>query len=111
MFTRADYLNALHEDQGKAFHRYYGEIVNTVGGPRAFACPFTDEQVREALAAGDEHLNTLPLKRWDSFAGILPPGTSRALKERGDYLTLSVAVCLLKEAARMRVNGSRKAGA
>lgn len=35
--------------------------------------PFSYDAVQRALAEGDKHLNTLPLKRWDAQHGV-PPG-------------------------------------
>lgn len=53
--------------------------------------PFTKEEVKNALASGDNHLNSLPLKKWDMTA-------IQALKIKG--LSLSEKVCLLKHTAK-----------
>ncbi|MFA5898332.1 MAG: hypothetical protein WC829_04385 [Hyphomicrobium sp.] len=99
MMTRADYLNASREEQPAAHRRYYGEIVAALSGPKAIALPFSADEIRLALATGDEHLNTLLLGRWDAYVSQLR-GANAELKKRGDYLTLGTGVCILKEAAR-----------
>ena len=59
--------------------------------------PFTAKQVMEALAAGDQPLNTLPLAKWSSAAfGYEGPPGWRAKGAR----SLSQCVCVLKHVAR-----------
>ena len=100
MFTRKDYLSA--DDSAAAFHRFYGEIIEAMGGAKSINTPFTNEQVRAAIKDGDEHLNTLPLQSWDCFVSMLR-GADKVMRERGDYLTLAGGVCILKEAARLKI--------
>lgn len=100
MITRQQYLDS---DAPGKHEAYYGELVEAAGGAAAFRhrLPCSVERIREALAKGDEHLNDIvPLKRWDMAALPVPAGAAKAMKERGDYVTLSGAVCILKEAAR-----------
>lgn len=87
--------------------------------------PATNAQITAALARGDEHLNTIPLHRWDTAAAIwscvpkqdaayfltrtpcptckegyvytMPPTPDVWKKRR---LTLSERVCVLKHVAR-----------
>lgn len=47
-----------------------------------------------ALAGGDKHLNTIPLPLWDGMRA--PISLHKAMKVRGDYLTLSGIVCTWK---------------
>jgi len=50
----------------------YEALAQRIGLDRLRAAiPFTPEQVRRALEAGDEYLNTLPLKKWDQAVGFL----------------------------------------
>lgn len=99
--TRADYLarRCTHAE-------YYGAIV--ADAPVTFKPDFLN-RVQRALGAGDEPLNTIPLREWDRMAGATfarPNGyctaeVDRAFRERGDYPTLAGLVCRLKEAARL----------
>jgi hypothetical protein len=100
-FTRKEYLSSCNE-RG-AFQRYYGEIIHEAGGPEVFAnrLPVPLHKIREALAKGDVHLNTISLQSWDMHATPVPAKVSKAMAERGDYPTLAGAVCVLKEAARL----------
>ena len=100
MFTRKDYINAKGGDA--AYRRYYGEVIEAMGGAKSIATPFTDEQVRTTIESGDKDLSTLPLRTWDNAVFYLR-GADKALRERGDYLTLSGGVCILKEAARLKI--------
>ena len=100
IYTRAQYI-AAPGDSSEAFRRYYGNVIEACGGAEAFApyLPFSLDQIRAALAAGDAHLNTLKLHAWDMAS--YPTSLPVALKERGDYLTLGNKICVLKEAARI----------
>lgn len=93
MMTRQDMMNA--SDSAAAHRAYYGEIADKVGGFRF--SPDMVQRARQALANGDVHLNTIPLRQWDSLVPTLR-GATAALKARGDYLTLATGVCILKEA-------------
>jgi hypothetical protein len=72
----------------------YDEIIEKAGGVTSlrFSIPAPIEVIREALANGDEHLNTIPLQRWDHAAQFawLPRGLSLAEK-----------VCTLKRVAKV----------
>jgi hypothetical protein len=103
MITRAEYMagnRGTEADMRANFRAYYGDVIAAMGGPKRIDLPFTVEEVRAALAAGDFHLNTLPLPQWDNYARSLP-GAAAALKTRGDWLSLGTGVCILKEAARL----------
>lgn len=93
--TRADYM------AGKVDHAtYYRAVAATAGVSYANANPEFMAEVRAALAAGDEHLNTIALDRWDMRAMSLLPSVGRAFREHGDIPTLGGGVCLVKQAAR-----------
>lgn len=111
MITRQDYLN------GKATHReYYGQFVNESVKSKVLKTIGKDK----LLASTDEHLNDIPMKKWDSIAGflwqaqggqliaVIKPRTSedvepihaRLLKEAGDNVSCAGLVCIYKEAAK-----------
>lgn len=91
--TRADYM------AGKVSHEeYYRAVARSAG--ISYAKSDILLKVRDALAAGDHHLNTIPLGFWDLRAAGLLPSISRAFKVHGDGDTLAGRVCVLKQAAR-----------
>lgn len=92
--TRDDYL------RGRCTHReYYAALVRD-GGVR-ITPTWLVADVRAALAAGDEHLNSIPLRVWDAqIARPVPYALARAFRDRGDYATAAGLVCVAKEAAR-----------
>lgn len=92
IFTRADYF------AGKCTHQQYHEQVARACGP--LRIPFTVDQVRAALAAGDEHLNTLRLVQWDQASHMQAHLMRAPLRERGDFYSLGSGVCVLKALAR-----------
>lgn len=96
MITRKQYMagDASHQD-------YFRDVISAMGGPERIPCPVDATRIAVALAAGDAHLNTIPLGKWDAYVGRLQRAND-ALKPRGDYLTLGTGVCILKEAARWR---------
>lgn len=88
-------------------------IVNALGFENVVACiPYTKNQIREAIKT-DEHLNNLPIKKWDEAAGFLVSGSyvrlvgsrlTRLYASIGvDCFSLSDGVCILKEAAKMLI--------
>jgi hypothetical protein len=123
MFTRADYMSNLvtHND-------YYGQFV-TQDIKNLIEQTFTKERLIKALDS-DEHLNNIPLHRWDLLAGLNPTKMEKSfpslmgvqtidrwndtggksnlkslvdikqIKDAGECWSLSTAVCIAKEAAR-----------
>lgn len=99
----------------KMEHRaIYRRAVERFGGIDAIKplIPFTKVQIKEALANGDEYLNSLPISKWDEASGFYCNGAKctsmfRAPiwrlygKNRVTSASNSQGVCLLKEAARM----------
>ena len=93
--TRADYLAK------RCTHEEYYRAVNADGGVVYRDNPVPLADIKAALEAGDEHLNTIPLQKWDRAVDRLVSYTlSKAFKARGDYATLAGLVCSLKQAAR-----------
>jgi hypothetical protein len=102
MITRADYMSGA-----ATFAEYYREI-NADAGISYLHHPEL-ERFRRVLAAGDEHLNSIPLRQWDAWGAnpVTRSALSRALKLRGDFLTEAGIVCCLKQAARDAVDAIR----
>ena len=78
----------------------YTRAINLIGGLDAVIplIPFSLELIKDALEHHDEHLNTLPLKRWDN---CVPSVKALCYRKAGiSYMSLSQGVCVLKEAAR-----------
>lgn len=100
-------METLEERQARQRQEHidkYTTIVEKLGGTRAFEL-FLPENVsvlREKLAE-DEHLNNIPLNRWDRLDGRV-----RYLAHGAGfrYWSLSDTVCTAKQAARMLVNES-----
>lgn len=92
-FSRSDYMRGL------CSHRqYYAQFVT----------PYIKGSVRDVIgldrlmSSTDEHLNDIPLHRWDRLSGALRVVLSIP-NEYGDgkrYYSLGGGVCILKEAAR-----------
>lgn len=111
VFTRAQYMS-----REVTLQEYYAQFVsdNTLRHVRSW---FTPEVLRKALAK-DEHLNTIPLSKWDTLAireleakpwdrnpsgrfQAAMPYNGDAIKAAGETVTRAVLVCIAKTAARM----------
>lgn len=97
MKTRKEYLNneCTHSE-------YYGQFV-TNSIKSLVKQQFGIQVLRDSYAS-DEHLNNIPLVKWDVIAPLVTSGGK--MKDCGDYLTLSGQVCILKEAARQLIEES-----
>lgn len=102
MLTKAEEAKMAAEHAAK-----YDALIEQCGGLEALRrlMPCDLNRVRDCLAAGDEHLNRIPLYKWDRAAGCVgdPNGdfklsSTGPLAKRG--LTLGERVCVLKQAAR-----------
>ncbi len=92
----------------------YKKFVEFLGKEEVMRCiPFTEEEVANALEAGDEHLNTLSIVLWDNAAGFYENRKTGNISRFGSALTALIArkvkysscaecVCILKRAAIMR---------
>lgn len=92
--TRQDYLQ-----NRVSFAEYYRAVAKTAGISYRNADPIFLSRVRQALANGDEHLNTIPLREWDIRATCLLPSIRAAFRAHGDGDSLAGRVCLIKQAA------------
>jgi hypothetical protein len=95
------------------FREYYGLLVECLGEDTLRCClPIrrTPEQWRDLVAA-DEHLNNVPLHRWDTCHSYVRQLAGRAagreaITGSGGW-SLSDSVCVLKETARRYAESTR----
>lgn len=100
-FVGVDSLYMTPEGRKMEHDEVWTKVVNAIGLSRITRhVPANRDTIRVALAAGDQHLNTIPLSRWD-----MKEHAARALlRSVGiNVISLSDCVCLLKQAARMWV--------
>lgn len=111
-------VNAFHIDNEtgkKVEHReLYSRIIELLGGLDVVKMfiPFSLIQIREALQK-DEHLNNLPMDKWDRASGFhckgshctfIGGGITRLYgKAKITAFSNAEGVCILKEAARQWV--------
>jgi hypothetical protein len=81
--SHAVYYRAIAKDAGVSF-------ANETG---------MQALVKQALAEGDEHLNSIPLAKWDALAMGARLHTSPAFKRAGDFWSMAGGVCVAKQAA------------
>lgn len=93
--TRKDYM-----DGKVSFEEYYRSVARAAGISFASASVGLLDRVERALAAGDKHLNTIPLSLWDSYAIVAQHATAPAFKAHGDGWSLAGGVCVAKQAAK-----------
>ena len=89
--------NNEHTEKYEALAKEYG-IDNLCK-----VIPFSKDQVKKALESGDEHLNSLPLAKWDRASGYA--ATYNEVRElyskfwkRGS--SLCERICILKHVAK-----------
>ena len=92
MYTRKDRLDDVCTHQ-----EYYAQFV-TDSVKAMVSARIGKKRIVEALET-DEHLNNIPLVRWDAMTPQLFTA-SRLMKTLGDWLSPAGGVCILKEAAR-----------
>lgn len=102
-FTRKQYLA-----NECTFREFYGQFVDEETKKELLAVIPLDL----ILASTDEHLNDIPLKKWDSISGVLFSGSQlisrpRIRKDLADKINASsegvspaTLVCIYKEQAR-----------
>jgi len=104
MITRKDYLN-----DSKLFNDYYAQFVDEIIKQEVL----DKIGIELLLNSKDEHLNDIPLRKWDALAGFVFRGSEMIrrpysirkelmdkLKEAGDGVSSAVMVCIYKNAAR-----------
>lgn len=97
LYKRPDGTEMKHDE-------VYGTVVNAIGLERCLGYVPVELEKLPALYEEDEHLNNVPLKKWDaqhiSFKyELVRKGINR--------VSLSDTVCTLKTAARMHVKGDK----
>lgn len=105
------------ERLGMNHHDYYQMVVNFLGYDKVKNCvPFTLTEIKEAFPK-DEHLNNLPMRKWDWASGfnvwttkyeeVVRPTNSplrSVMKAKGiNCYSNAEGVCILKECARMMI--------
>lgn len=113
MITRAQYMA-----DSSLFNEYYGQFVNE-GVKRVVLSYFTKEQLIEAIKT-DEHLNNLPMKKWDAMGGFafrgsemimrptsIEPVDYKLIKEAGEGVSAATMVCIYKTAARQIIEEAK----
>lgn len=115
--TRAQYMG--REIDHKSYYRQFVTETTIADVVRVFGI----EELDRAFAR-DEHLNSIPLARWDSFSWypVTPTGVYRqprgpfrstlavdreALTAAGETLTRAVLVCIAKQAAEVAIERHR----
>lgn len=99
MYTRKQYLN--HE---VTHQEYYAQFATPA--TRRLVANFLPTNAAELLAQ-DEHLNNIPLYKWDQLAKrVNLRHVQNCYKETGytGGVSLSDLVCILKATARMIIN-------
>lgn len=90
-----EYMRSLYME-GKISHaKYYLWLADLVGANYS-DIPFDDEKL---LNSKDEHLNDLPLRKWDNMDVLI----RRKAYSRGLPWSLSDTVCVLKSLARKKI--------
>jgi hypothetical protein len=106
VITRKEYLN----NSEKLHHEYYLQFA-TSEAENVLLRIINKESI---LNSKDEHLNDIPLKKWDSLAGFIFNGSKciskphhiplgidgKKLKEAGEGYSCSTGVCVFKAVAR-----------
>ena len=99
--TRNEYMTQYtgkSREEQRALHRaYYAQFVNE----RTISYVVRVIGADRLLRARDEHLNNIPLGKWDAMVSSLP--VAAPMKDFGDYYTLGNCVCIAKEAARQYI--------
>jgi hypothetical protein len=92
LINRQEYLSGR-----VTFEEFYRE-VNRLAGIKFRADHWAVIEAKEALAQGDVHLNSIPLRDWDMMASAACRSLSKAMKELGDFYSMAGGVCAMKQA-------------
>lgn len=96
MITRAEYMKQSLID-GKKAHTDYYEQFSASPIHWIKILPNWQRITQEARKSRDEHLNDIPLNRWDMLMPVpIPFSMASMLKLHGDYMTKAVWVCIAK---------------
>lgn len=92
------YYKDIRTGKELEFREYMGRVVNKIGLDKIEPyIPFEISDIREMLKY-DEHLNNLPLRKWDYAASYMD---SLLFRNGITTFSLSDKVCILKEAVRI----------
>lgn len=100
LMTRADYMqfssfDYTKEQRMEAHRKYYGQFVNEA----TISMVLTYIGAEAIKASTNEHMNDIPLRKWDCMHKILP--LAIPLRTTGECNSISTMVCIAKEAARI----------
>lgn len=91
-------------DSEQLHHGYYSQFV-TQPIKDMIRVSIGAARIADALNSGDKHLNTIPLKEWDTLASFVMNNRSVINKVgqcgETNAKTVGVGVCILKAAARI----------
>ncbi len=118
MITRKDYMNNRTNENAAEKHReYYSQFVNE--DVMARICAVIGLSL--LLASTDDHLNDIPMDKWDKLTGFEFRGSAMVkspkdispidyllLKEAGESVSSATLVCIYKEAAKQIISSHRK---
>lgn len=109
IMTRSQYMEG---DTSSKHRAYYAQFVNEDVKARVAAVI----GLTTLLYSTDEHLNDIPLKKWDAMGGFvfkggemiqqpysIEPIKLSLLKEAGEGVSSAILVCIYKEAARQMI--------
>lgn len=99
MYTRKQYINGEC-----SHHEYYSQFVTDAVLERIK----TSIGVETILESKDEHLNDIPLRRWDNIRVMFYPCVSAIIKEANEGFAPATNVCIGKTAARILAERERK---
>lgn len=91
---------------GEIAHADYYRMIYREAGITMKNSGILDE-CREALARGDEHLNDIPLQKWDMMAAsyINQEKLRQVFENHGDGCSMAGGVCIYKQAVRDAIDG------
>ena len=98
IYTRAQYMTDSQANGFAAHRKYFGQFVT----PATIASVVSHIGAAALRASKDQHLNDIPLSKWDQLVPRLPG--SAGFAKAGDYYTTGNGVCLAKEAARQWID-------
>lgn len=120
VWTRTDYMAHPPRVSHQEYYAYLADVIGREAVERIVLMTASLPQLREALAAGDAHLNTIPLAKWDGAdpaVRALVAHNARAVMavswngqplRAGSYCwSRSESVCVLKAAARRLAESER----
>lgn len=99
VYTREQYI------RGEVTHeKYFGQFVT----PEVKRIVLRSITLDELLKSTDEHMNDIPLYRWDSLVHSILNASIKQIKAADEWTTKSTGVCIAKAAAREIISEARE---